>query len=445
MEIMRNWSDVPQELLGSIAERFTSIEDYFRFGAVCRTWRSVIVDLRRRHFKPKTLPWLMFTEFQEDEEGSHIKDEQGNSVKVVFARPGNSAWVAIELPSTTNDDILHFNNQFYIIDKEGILRSFDITSPNPVGIDIALSPVHINDDCDSFYLVELLGELHMAFSSKALPWLMLPQDDEVEGDRSFFSLSKNKSHTIFGEMEILNPLTLEQVLLPPLYFRNLQRLFLLFKLHSQSRFSNLLWFSPSTTPTKDLFVALVTFSKHEVLAFARPGDKTWTTVEIPHTFSSGILYDDNLHFNDQFYIVDTEGKVRYFDISSPNPVAVAVALPPEDLEAKENMDVETEGRRFYLVELQGDQLHMVVKLFYFETRPLDCDKLENDRPFELHHPHTNLQSLLNWIYAMRNGKRFILWGTMAIFVGMNTSFSLLVSDYPLIQDASLIPSTSLNR
>ncbi|KAF9589126.1 hypothetical protein IFM89_019176 [Coptis chinensis] len=58
------------------SEHLNSIEDYIRFGTVCRSWQSVTVDQRRYNFSPKTLPWMMFPFYEKGEvdnnySGSH--------------------------------------------------------------------------------------------------------------------------------------------------------------------------------------------------------------------------------------------------------------------------------------------------------------------------------------------------------------------------------------
>ncbi|KAL5698950.1 SWR1-complex protein 3 [Ranunculus cassubicifolius] len=240
---MVDWSQAPQEILGSIAERLNSIEDYLRFGGVCRSWRFVTLDHRRFRFSPKTLPWLMFPLHKKDEDGKDIDNPNFFSLsdvkfykrslpeargccfsgskygwlilfgdgrielynpltrnriglplpytnyrvqkgflsmpssitspkdqflvvvnffkELAFIRPGDTTWTTIEIPVTNNSDIIQLNDVFYIIDSDGIIRTFDIRSPKPAATEFMLPPEDIQSDQLSFYLVGLRGELHM--------------------------------------------------------------------------------------------------------------------------------------------------------------------------------------------------------------------------------------------------------------------------------------------
>ncbi|PIA45855.1 hypothetical protein AQUCO_01600238v1 [Aquilegia coerulea] len=81
---------------------------------------------------------------------------------VAFAKPGDRAWTIINNSSAINEDILHFNDQFYVVDVEGDVWRFDIKVPNQNAVKFAYSPgdIGLEEGC-RFYLVELFGELHM--------------------------------------------------------------------------------------------------------------------------------------------------------------------------------------------------------------------------------------------------------------------------------------------
>ncbi|KAL5721264.1 hypothetical protein ACHQM5_013845 [Ranunculus cassubicifolius] len=261
-----DWSQAPKELLGLIAERLNSIEDYVRFGAVCKSFRLVILDHRNSNFSPKTLPWLMFplsmkvdedVDVDEDEDENGIKNPDFYSVRgnkcykfylpeprscfftgsrygwlilyceqrvelynplaadhiplpqlfklksyvfniarlfmpcppysvpfsvdryivvvdslkdgLFFIRAGDPAWTTIQVADghVGFTDVLHLNNGFYLVDSRGIIRHFDITSPNPVATQFAKPPKDIRYEEYSFYLVELLGELHLVVKYEA--------------------------------------------------------------------------------------------------------------------------------------------------------------------------------------------------------------------------------------------------------------------------------------
>ncbi|KAL5699018.1 hypothetical protein ACHQM5_029978 [Ranunculus cassubicifolius] len=263
MKNMVDWSQTPHELLGLIAERINSIEDYVRFGAVCRSWRLVTLDQRRRNFSPKTLPWLMFPLCEDaDEDGKcfenpdffnlsvdkyyqlnlpeardccltgspygwlillctgrveiynpltrvriplpqPFKDKSHGFYNIVrlfmpyppsstinqfilvvdtteglsFIKAGDLVWTTIENEVVDNTgvlhntDMLHLNNEIYIVDSEGLIKRFDITSPNPVATEFMLPPEDIKYEGYTFYLVELLGEMHMVVKYDAFDML----------------------------------------------------------------------------------------------------------------------------------------------------------------------------------------------------------------------------------------------------------------------------------
>ncbi|XP_050211942.1 uncharacterized protein LOC126662098 [Mercurialis annua] len=56
---MSNWFDLHTDLLTEIATRLNSIEDYIRFGAVCKTWRSVARTNNFNKLCVNQSPWFM--------------------------------------------------------------------------------------------------------------------------------------------------------------------------------------------------------------------------------------------------------------------------------------------------------------------------------------------------------------------------------------------------
>ncbi|KAF5205418.1 ascorbic acid mannose pathway regulator [Thalictrum thalictroides] len=310
----------------------------------------------------------------------------------------------------------------------------------------------------------LVSRHHYTFFQKTLPWLMLPEpqveddgityeeddlvidEDDHNETRSFFSLSRNKVYHFDlpqavgchcwgspygwlvtcsdGNMSILNPLSNVCVALPPLSsLRNYSS--------SHSVRKVVLAISPasntsSATPLVNQFVALVMFSGDKKLAFARPGDRAWTTVN-----SSSALYEDTVHINDQFYAIDVEGVVCRFDISTtPNQVSLHFACLPGEIDMEE-------GCRFYLVEMLGE-LHMVARFFYLQGRYLEYYHLEHARPFEEHHhAQTSSFQVFKLDLCTKEWKEVHTLGDYAFFLGNNTSFSLRVSEYPGCQSDAI--------
>ncbi|EYU17546.1 hypothetical protein ABFS82_03G076700 [Erythranthe guttata] len=52
-----DWSDLPPELLQTVATNLQTLSDYIRFRAVCKNWRGA-ASVTRRHL-PREFPWLM--------------------------------------------------------------------------------------------------------------------------------------------------------------------------------------------------------------------------------------------------------------------------------------------------------------------------------------------------------------------------------------------------
>lgn len=268
---IRNWSNVPPELIGLVAECLDSIEDSVSFRGVCRSWRSAVLNYPMcKNVSSKTFTWMVFPQYwhgDDEDEGKALADihhffslsagkyykfslpEVTNRIvsgspygwlvlfhkphmeifnpltrihlplpllstiqgyatsngmhyfrkvvlvmstssspakdrfrvflifggdwkvgsgKLAFSRPTDGAWTLVDLPVTFYDDILHLNNEVYIIDRQGLLRRFDVTSPNPIAIEFALPPgieAEENDEYN-FYLVEMLNELIMVIKFK---------------------------------------------------------------------------------------------------------------------------------------------------------------------------------------------------------------------------------------------------------------------------------------
>lgn len=60
MKSTRNWSAAPPEIIGLIADRLHTIEDYASFRGVCTSWRSAVLIQPHPDITSKTLPWIMF-------------------------------------------------------------------------------------------------------------------------------------------------------------------------------------------------------------------------------------------------------------------------------------------------------------------------------------------------------------------------------------------------
>ncbi|KAF8412283.1 hypothetical protein HHK36_000244 [Tetracentron sinense] len=69
---MADWSDLPRDLLGCIAQRVIIYEDFVALGGVCSSWRSVAV---KENFTPSPhlLPWLTLAEKKNKNKNSNTR------------------------------------------------------------------------------------------------------------------------------------------------------------------------------------------------------------------------------------------------------------------------------------------------------------------------------------------------------------------------------------
>ncbi|KAF6144399.1 hypothetical protein GIB67_024626 [Kingdonia uniflora] len=258
--------------------------------------------------------------------------------------------------------------------------------------------------------------------------------------RKFFSLYDNKVYTLnlpeahgrhcwgspygwlitFGidlQIHLLNPITRLQIPLPSQSTFRHQ--------HCDCTRRNLFisYIAKAVLAPQLIVMAIHTYTRR--LAFAKPGDKAWTTLGNEDKCGSkgwATLgnedygkYSDLIYFKDHFFAVTNKGFVRYCDISGPNPIVIDFAAPPyrPTFNALE---------RFYLVEISGE-LHMVVRLV---NRYLV-------KPRYYHH---NLSTTFIEVYKMESLYTTSKWvrlqtlGDHAIFIGNNLSFSILASNYP---------------
>lgn len=89
--------------------------------------------------------------------------------KLAFTRLGDKTLRAVNVAFKSYDDILHMNNQVYVVDTDGRVIQFNIRSHCPTGTEFASPPAGIQafgGDTRTFYLVEILGKLYMVLKLK---------------------------------------------------------------------------------------------------------------------------------------------------------------------------------------------------------------------------------------------------------------------------------------
>ncbi|PIA42837.1 hypothetical protein AQUCO_02000350v1 [Aquilegia coerulea] len=316
------------------------------------------------------------------------------------------------------------------------MTNFSLQLPNDI-IDIFGEKLNCIEDFISFGCVckswhqsfTRIKKKHVPFS----PWLMLAYDENLPNIQTFFSFSSKKILNLplpkpliqdrrclgspFGwlvtigldlQIHLLNPLSQIQIPLPSqttfshqykcsMEPEDLRRMFV-FK------------FVLSSTPSEETScVVMAIYSRFCKLAFAKPGDETWTSIE-----SSRQDYTDAIFFQGQFYAVNSEAVLEICDINTPSPKAIKFASPPDGV----SVDC---GNRYYLVEMSGDLLlverHIVGN--------------GNDSAHEFHY-YTFASQVYKLNFEKKSWTELSDLGDNALFIGTNTSYAIAIStsNYP---------------
>lgn len=261
-------------------------------------------------------------------------------------------------------------------------------------------------------------------SCSLLPWLMLAEKESNDLRESYcpftnrvfkLYLPEIVSKRCWGsshgwlvtvgpdfQMCLLNPLSRQQILLPPLHkCSNLNKL-----ICSPEEFRNYFVCKVilTSSPTSSTCVILAIYSDFAKMALAKPGDEFWTPLQ-----SSSCLFLDAIYFGGQLYAIDGLGDIMIYSICGSY-----VKTIPSMLTQSED---ELEDRLSYLVDL-GDQIHVIHRYI--------CEILTTHTPqrktwkFEIYKLDIITQKL----------EEISCLGNWSIFVGNNYSFSILTSDHP---------------
>ncbi|PIA54006.1 hypothetical protein AQUCO_00900526v1 [Aquilegia coerulea] len=315
-----NWLKLPDDIIADIFKRLVDIDDYVRFGAVCKSWQSVKQANKRNRFSP----WLLLPEGEINTQDHNHNDINNYHIRKFF--------------SLSSRKTLYLN----LLETRG-RRCFG--SPFgwlfTIGLDL------------NIHLINPLTRIQITFPSQ--PTFQYQYECHVD---------PKDMRTIFVPKFALS----------------------------------------SINPNADQgnCVVMVIYSQFRKLAFARPGDESWTAIETPPEET----HKDVVCFKDQFYAVTGRGKLKICEIDTSQPRTLDFMPPPEDM--------------------CGD-LHLVVRIFdqdesapegvfryttiMFEVYKLDFDSMKWIELFDL--------------------------GDYALFVGTNASFAVLTSDNPEIKRNSI--------
>ncbi|KAL5721522.1 hypothetical protein ACHQM5_005159 [Ranunculus cassubicifolius] len=146
---------------------------------------------------------------------------------------------------------------------------------------------------------------------------------------------------------------------------------------------------------------MVVYAAQSKLAIARPGDQSWT----PIPTETRARVDDAIFFRGQFCSIHRRGNVTAFHIDSSPPSAVAMICDFKDLYSV---------GKYYLVEWLGNLLLVTRNFSRYNKEPF----YETKR-FEV------------YMYDFDNNawEEVRSLGQHSLFLGFNTSVSMLISDY----------------
>ncbi|XP_060179548.1 putative F-box protein At3g25750 isoform X1 [Lycium barbarum] len=294
-------------------------------------------------------------------------------------------------------------------------------------VGLIASRLHFAEDCLRFGAVCKSWRIGILQNGNSLcsflPWLMLPQWKN-ESLRTCYSPSNCKSYDIclpdvldkrcWGsshgwlvtlganfEMHLLNPLSRAQISLPPLHKCPNLNLVCTGKSFRDSFVYKVIL---SASPCSADCVIFAIYSDNWKMAFAKPGDVSWT----PLSCIRGHV-DDAICHDGRFYAIDTFGEVLIWDFSGSFLKKIAFT-PSRDMD---NLVYVTT----YLAEIEG-QIHAIMRLL-FDTRITDAPCLSTwcFKIYKLdicNEMWEEVKSLGDW----------------SIFVGSNHSFSISCSVYP---------------
>ncbi|KAF8412288.1 hypothetical protein HHK36_000249 [Tetracentron sinense] len=238
---------------------------------------------------------------------------------------------------------------------------------------------------------------------------------EARGKRCWGSQGWLITFSIDFNISLLNPLTRLQIQLPPhRTFKNhydtseedeefgytpieLQEMYILKAIVSSS---------PSSTSD---YVVMVIHGPNIQLAFARPGDEAWTTIEETRP----ARYFDVIYYKEKFYAVNSLGVVVVCDVQGPNPTDLQIiAKAPKKLLA---------GcpRKIYLVESSGT---LLVVSRYVHSDEVNEVSVYQTTEFRVFKPDLS-KSNGKWVELKNLGDR-------ALFLGHSSSMSIVASDFP---------------
>ncbi|CAN0918958.1 Putative F-box protein At3g25750 [Linum grandiflorum] len=198
---LSSWADLPEELLLAISDRFDFTIDVLRFRSVCTPWRSSLASPYSEHHQQQTPPpvsvRLPFSanaidgvlapfavyrmQFQPPIDGGGgwlVKIQKSERGKLELVNPitnlklrystlqlssldfnlGDQSWTLLDDTNSDYDDLIHYRDRFYVVDRSGSISWMDSSSLKIVRSEI---PPPVVEGGQQKNLVESEGDLYM--------------------------------------------------------------------------------------------------------------------------------------------------------------------------------------------------------------------------------------------------------------------------------------------
>ncbi|PIA45608.1 hypothetical protein AQUCO_01600075v1 [Aquilegia coerulea] len=336
-ESMRNsevdWLSLPNDITCYICIKLLSIKDYIIFGATCKSWQSIYIDVLARHARPlqTQLPFLM------------------------LCPP--------EFRSNRDDfDYNHHTRRLYRVDENRLLGNFQISLAH-----------------------------HVSCTNSSHGWLIKVSPDHQVSLLNLLRSTNNEIQLAPVKGDGFNYCLVKVVLSA----------------------------NPASTPK---FVAMAIHNNHgqyfRRLAFFRPGDNAWTLLHYEGQIQ------DIIFCRDRFYALDDNGIVSVWDMNDAHPTMERVLQVAQSIPTKS----EYSSSKGYIVESSGNLLQVIRNIKY----------VNNIEPFlVIRHYFTSEFCIFK---LDENRGEWIQTDNLqgcALFLGHNSSLSLLASDFPKCRPNSI--------
>ncbi|XP_073286950.1 F-box protein SKIP23-like [Primulina huaijiensis] len=330
MSFTVDWSELPPEVLQTVATNFLTTADYIRFRAVCSSW-LIAAPINPRHL-PREFPWLMLP--------------LTSSIRRCFFNPLTKNLYHLSLPESSH-------------------------SRRPAGSSHGW--LVLIDESPSIFLVNPLTRAKVT----------LPPLSSFPNVLKFDFYSIGKEYTLRARENDF------------LYYYSLKEM--------RDSFVKKVILSHNPLNESN-FVAFTIIDKYGDLAYCKKGDDSWTIIHEARSYCEDVIY-----YKNSFYAVDKHGSIAICDVNDHNsPTGVRFLNMPQNIG----------GDMQYLVDAMGE--------LFLVTRYLDFE-------IDIEHYHEVSKTVKFSVFRLDfHGPNWEIVNSLddkMLFLGQNSSFSLLASDY----------------